>query len=58
MAVAMVMMTTFVVEPFYLCQGLQRSPRQTSLVLTVWRQVAAFSGMYAERLYLQVMWLA
>lgn len=42
----------------YLCQGLQRSPRQTSLVLTVWRQVAAFSGMSAERLYLQVMWLA
>lgn len=50
MAVAMVMMTTFVVGPFYLSHGLQLSPRQTGLVMAVGPLVAAFSGVPAGRL--------
>lgn len=48
--VAMVMMTTFVVGPFYLSHGLQLSPRQTGLVMAVGPLVAAFSGVPAGRL--------
>lgn len=50
MAVAMVMMTTFVVGPFYLSHGLQLSPRQTGLVMAVGPLVAALSGVPAGRL--------
>lgn len=50
LAVAMVMMTTFVVGPFYLSHGLLLTPRQTGLVMAVGPLVAAVCGLPAGRL--------
>lgn len=50
MAVATVMMTTFVVGPFYLSHGLQLSARQTGLVMATGPLVAALSGVPSGRL--------
>ncbi|WP_231617145.1 MFS transporter [Erwinia sorbitola] len=50
MAVTTVMMTTFIVGPFYLSHGLQLSPRQIGLVMAVGPLVAALSGVPAGRL--------
>jgi len=50
MAVTMVMMTTFIVGPFYLSHGLHLTPRHTGLVMAVGPLVAALSGLPAGRL--------